>query len=259
MKRGTPRHPKVDELATLLKKPRYAAIGLLEMLWHFTSEFALQGDVGRFSDDAIAKALCWDGASTMLVSALVNSHWLDACPCHRLRVHDWPTHSDQTVFRVLTSRNQQFLKCYDDASIILAPSKLPIPIPIPLPIPIPDESGFSPESKMALDYLNQKTGSRFRETEANLKRIAARLKEPDITLEGVKKMIERQCALWGGTQMSQYLRPSTLFNTEKFNEYYAAKDQPTSFKPTNPASAPDKPLPTIADLRAKRQQQSQML
>lgn len=127
MKRGTPRHPKVAELSALLEIPRYSAVGLLELLWHFTAEFALAGDVGRFSDDAIAQALCWDDASTKLIDALVQSGWLDRCECHRLRVHDWNDHADQTVQRVLSKRNQGFIKCYDDASTKLGPSKMPLP------------------------------------------------------------------------------------------------------------------------------------
>lgn len=119
MKRNTPSHPKLFALAEALEIPIYSAVGLLELMWHFAAKFALPGDIGRHPDDAIAKALCWDGASTVLVSALVRTGWLDACPCHRLRIHDWPSHADQTVQRVLTKRNQVFLKCYDDASMVL--------------------------------------------------------------------------------------------------------------------------------------------
>jgi hypothetical protein len=125
MKRGTPRHPKVLELASLLDIPKYSAVGLLEMLWHFTAEFALDGDIGKFSDAAIAQALSYDGASTVLVSCLIHTRFLDMCECHRLRVHDWPDHADQTVRRVLAKRNQGFIPCYDDPSTMLAPSKMP--------------------------------------------------------------------------------------------------------------------------------------
>lgn len=127
MKRGTPRHPKVTDLAARLGVPVYSAVGLLEMLWHFTAEFALPGDIGRFPDDVIAKALCYDGASTMLVSCLHDAGWIDRCECHRLRVHDWPKHADQTVSRVLLKRAQCFLKCYDDPSMMLGSSKMPLP------------------------------------------------------------------------------------------------------------------------------------
>lgn len=127
MKRGTPRHPKLLHLSELLNLPEYAAAGLLEMMWHFTAEFALDGAIGKHSDGAIAKALCWDRASTELVEALVCSGWLDRCECHRLRVHDWKDHADQTVQRVLAKRNQEFAPCYDDPSTVLAPSKMPLP------------------------------------------------------------------------------------------------------------------------------------
>lgn len=120
MKRGTPRHPKTSDLAARLKIPHYSAVGLLELLWHFASEFARAGDVGRFSDGVISKALSWDGDSTMLVSCLVDAKWLDRCECHRLRIHDWPEHADQTVFRVLHAQGQGFLKCYDGPSTMLA-------------------------------------------------------------------------------------------------------------------------------------------
>lgn len=151
MKRGGPRHPKVSHLATLLGRPKYAAVGIVELLFHFTAEFAHAGDIGKFEDEAIAAALCWDGDSTMLVSSLVQSRWLDACPCHRLRVHDWPEHADQTVQRVLSKRNQWFLTCYKDASMKLAssydrtsqPYPFPLPYPSPYPLPIPHPTGVS--------------------------------------------------------------------------------------------------------------------
>lgn len=125
MKRGGPEHPKVHALASLLGKPKYAAVGILESLWHFAQEYAQAGDIGRYSDDAIARWVCWDDASTVLVDALVEAGWLDKCDCHRLRIHDWPQHADQTVQRVLANKHQSFIPCYDHASTVLAPSKLP--------------------------------------------------------------------------------------------------------------------------------------
>jgi hypothetical protein len=119
MKRGTPRHPKTVALAALLKTQRHSAIGILELLWHFTAEFAHEGDIGRYPDSAIASALDWSGDSTVLIQSLVDSGWLDRCPCHRLRVHDWPDHADQTVERVLKRKNKGFLTCYHQTSMKL--------------------------------------------------------------------------------------------------------------------------------------------
>lgn len=143
MKRGTPEHPKVHSLAAALNVPRYAAVGILESLWHFAQEYAPAGDVGRFPDDAIARWVCWDRASAVLVEALHKTGWVDFCACHRIRVHDWPQHADQTVKRVLDNRGQRLLACYDDPSTALAPSQPPcraVAVPLPsLAEPIPTD------------------------------------------------------------------------------------------------------------------------
>lgn len=90
------------------------------------------------------------------------------------------------------------------------------------------EKKHSPESKIVLSYLNEKSGKRFRETETNLGFIDARLAEQEVTVDGVKQMIDRQCFRWHGTEMADYLRPETLFNRTKFDAYYAAREEPIS-------------------------------
>lgn len=111
------------------------------MLWHFTAEFCHAGDVGKYHNDSIAKHLCWDGDSSVLVSCLIDAGWLDRCECHRLRVHDWPDHADQTVQRVLAKRNQGFIQCYDKTRMKLGSSQhktsQPSPSPSPSPEPLP--------------------------------------------------------------------------------------------------------------------------
>lgn len=97
-----------------------------------------------------------------------------------------------------------------------------------------EEGTYSTNSRVILHFLNETTGSHFRESESSLAPINARLKEKDVTLEGVKQMIARQHSLWKGTKFEEYLRPSTLFGKEKFNQYYAAKDQPIRTNETNP-------------------------
>ena len=85
---------------------------------------------------------------------------------------------------------------------------------------------YTPESRIALYFLNEKTGKHFREMESSLAPINARLKENGVTIEGVKQMIARQCAMWMGTRMQEYLRPETLFGKEKFENYYASRELP---------------------------------
>ena len=96
----------------------------------------------------------------------------------------------------------------------------------------------SANSRAILHYLNEKTGRAFRETADHLSAIDARLNEHGVTVEGVRQMIDRQCALWKGSEMEEYLRPQTLFGKEKFDGYYAARLVPI---PTaKPRSEPDR-------------------
>jgi hypothetical protein len=167
MKRGTPRHPKTDHLMGLLRLERWAAVGVLESLWHFTAGYAPRGDVGRFSDAEIAAGIDWRGDPTQLTQALVQARWLDRCRCHRLRVHDWPEHADQTVQRREEVKRYGLLACYSEPSAggelavnasdqlaftpssVLAvnasqPWPLPLPLPAPGPLPSPEPAPAPP-------------------------------------------------------------------------------------------------------------------
>lgn len=98
MKQGTPGHPKTADLAGRLQLPVYAAVGVLECLWHYTAAYAPAGDVGRWSDERIAAAIGWAGDAHELVAALTAARWLDRVEGPgRLYVHDWHDHAtDQT-------------------------------------------------------------------------------------------------------------------------------------------------------------------
>lgn len=92
-----------------------------------------------------------------------------------------------------------------------------------------DPGKYHKDSREVLAFLNEKTGKAFREVDANLGLISSRLNEAGIDVEGVKKMIVRQCARWpADDRMREYLRPETLFGKSKFDGYYAAKDQPVN-------------------------------
>jgi len=77
------------------------------------------------------------------------------------------------------------------------------------PLPLPSE---------ILSYLNSKTDSNFKAVTANTKLIKARLDEGH-TLQDIKDVIDSKVDEWAGTKLEQYLRPATLFNAEKFNQY----------------------------------------
>lgn len=70
-----------------------------------------------------------------------------------------------------------------------------------------------------LGFLNAKTGRNYRLVDANLGPIMARMKE-GATVRELRAVIARKCREWGSDEkMMQYLRPATLFNATKFNQY----------------------------------------
>lgn len=141
MKRGTPNHPKTHDLAERLGLAHWGAVGILESLWHFAYAYAPRGDVGRHADAVIAKAIGWRDDPAALISALVRARFLDRCRCHRLRIHDWHDHLDQTGRRKDDVKRLGLIECYGDASVLLAvdyePASPPVPVPLPVPTPTP--------------------------------------------------------------------------------------------------------------------------
>ena len=77
-----------------------------------------------------------------------------------------------------------------------------------------------------IGYLNLKSGAQYQPVESNTKFILARFAEGR-TVADIKSVIDRQCLEWppGHTQ-NKYLRPATLFNAEKFNQYFGQLGQP---------------------------------
>lgn len=108
MLRGTPDHPKTADLMQRLGISKPLAVGLLEMLWHFTAEYARRGDVGRFTDEQLARALGWEDDPGTLVAALVGARFLDKHRRHRLIVHDWYEHANDAVHMRLARSHERF-------------------------------------------------------------------------------------------------------------------------------------------------------
>jgi hypothetical protein len=108
MKRAAIDHPKLVDLCDRLQVPLYQAVGILETVWHFTAKFTPAGDVGRYSDEALARFMQWPGDAQQLVSCLVDVHWLDVSDAHRLIVHDWPEHAEDSVHMSLARAGKLF-------------------------------------------------------------------------------------------------------------------------------------------------------
>ena len=145
MKRGVPDHPKTKLLMTLLGLARYQAVGVLESIWHFAASYAKRGDIGRWTNQEIASAIGWDKDADGLIEGLVEARFLDADPKHRLLIHDWQEHCDQTVQRSEEVKKLGFIaptlvenqQSPPDASEQLVNASQPTPTPTPTPTPEP--------------------------------------------------------------------------------------------------------------------------
>ena len=81
-----------------------------------------------------------------------------------------------------------------------------------------------------LRYLNMKTGKTFQNVESNIKMINARIKD-GATLDDLKRVVDVKCKKWlSDPKMSEYLRPATLFNAEKFAQYSGESSSPLNSK-----------------------------
>lgn len=115
-----------------------------------------------------------------------------------------------------------------------------------------EPSKFS-KARTALHYLNLQAGRKYRETAENLSVIQARIDEVKGDLDGVRQMIERQCALWKGKDQEEYLRPATLFGKQKFGAYYDNRDQPIVRNgSTRPIHRADDELPDYTGVGTSR-------
>ncbi len=81
------------------------------------------------------------------------------------------------------------------------------------------QNGFLGKAHEVLDYLNRQTGHAYRPVSANLDLIVTRLRS-GVSAESCKTVIDRKVSQWSrDPKMAKYLRPATLFNRTKFEQY----------------------------------------
>lgn len=113
-------HPKMQDLAERISLPLYAAVGIMECLWHYAGNYTPKGDLGRVTDAAIARAVDWRKKPELLIEALVASGWIDDgsrpgqewAAAYRLVIHDWPEHAQDWIRKKLHRDSQKFLPEY---------------------------------------------------------------------------------------------------------------------------------------------------
>lgn len=78
---------------------------------------------------------------------------------------------------------------------------------------------YQDEIREIMDYLNLRTGKKFSaKSEATKKHIRGRLDE-GYGVGDFFIVIDNKVAQWQGTEWEKFLRPQTLFNSEKFDGY----------------------------------------
>jgi uncharacterized phage protein (TIGR02220 family) len=75
------------------------------------------------------------------------------------------------------------------------------------------------EALEILSFLNDKAGRRYQPTRSNMQFIQARLADGATVIE-CRQVIAKKCREWlQDPEMSEFLRPATLFNATKFSQY----------------------------------------
>ena len=88
------------------------------------------------------------------------------------------------------------------------------------------EAKLKSEALEVLGFLNEKTGRAYRPVDSNLKLIMVRLRT-GVTVMDCRQIIAKKTREWkGNPKMSEYLRPETLFNASKFEQYIGELVEP---------------------------------
>lgn len=72
--------------------------------------------------------------------------------------------------------------------------------------------------KYIVEYLNQQAGTNYRSTTKDTQLCISERLNDGFNLDDFKKVIDKKCNEWLNSDMSKYLRPSTLFG-DKFESY----------------------------------------
>lgn len=88
----------------------------------------------------------------------------------------------------------------------------------------PSSSKIEPQEVEIVKYLNEKAEKHFRTNTADTKGLIKKLLKAGFTVDDFKSVIDNQVAKWkGNPEWEEYLRPSTLFNSKKFENYLNSK------------------------------------
>ena len=225
MKTTTTLSMKFLKLKRRLGLPHYIVVGVLESLWMFATNNAMDGGIGRHSNEDLAAALEWQGDPDQLIDDLVSTGWLDAHPDCRLSIHDWQDHAPNFVKAVVAKKKQPFmnppielptkavelptqapeLPTLSSEPIVANPELPTIKSSLVKPSQVNSSQaqavantialikscdGMTPEAELTHLYRDAcKNGSRNEDFPTVLKQMAEKLRLGKITFEAIKKAI----------------------------------------------------------------------
>ncbi len=108
MKKGTDGLAKFLLMLRDLKLPKYAGKGLLQDLWDFTALNAPEGNLGKFTNEEIALSIGYESDPDELIEVLLKRGWLDEHGSHRIVVHDWSDHCEDSIHDRLAKERRFF-------------------------------------------------------------------------------------------------------------------------------------------------------
>lgn len=110
MKTGTSTHPKFVYLCSLIGLKKWEAVGILESLWEFASQYTPQGNIGKWTDAQISSFIEYPQDKILeLMAALSNSGWIDPDEENRFIIHDWGDHAPHFIKERLRRQGLEIL------------------------------------------------------------------------------------------------------------------------------------------------------
>ena len=220
-------HPKVIRILSALKadksrtesgrvSDKLRVIGALHAVWSLFDMHSEDGRLEGYSADVIDTLIDFDG----FASAMISVGWLEQ-DGETLVMPRFDEHNGKSAKR----RAQEAVRKREERNADKGPQNVRETSASDADKKRTREEKRREEEKHMLsaveviDYLNVKAGRNFDAVESNTKFIVARMRE-GTPVEKLKAVIDAKVTEWlHDSKMSQYLRPATLFNAEKFGQY----------------------------------------
>jgi uncharacterized phage protein (TIGR02220 family) len=221
-----------------------AAFWVPPRIWSVAAEQRPNGNFDGITSEELSLLIGYSGDANSMLQALLQAGFMDAEP---LRIHNWDKHNGYHVTyserarsaakarweKQTTNKGDREEKRREETSnaqalLQASPVNCSEGTGEAIKSQVKTSQELRAKAQVVLTFLNEKALRSFELVESNLKFIRARMEETHGDMDGIKQMICRQVAMWRGTDMEEYLRPSTLFNSEKFRSYYDDRSRPVN-------------------------------